>query len=299
LYTGSSDGVVLRWDPATGKELGALALKGSAVGYTSTLAALSPDGTRALGYEGGSALGVYDLPAGTQQFVLPGDLNRNSRGAFTADGTKVVQVLPAFDPKAAPSRVDVWDVATAKKLGAVEVPDTRELNAALSPDGKTLATVALKRGEKGTGEVVVTGWELATGKKLAEYVEPNQGFGAAPIAFAGDNKSAVVMSPREGPILVDVVAGAKTRALEGAASRTGAAPVVAPDGKTVAVATGAGFGPKASYSVVLIDLETGKVKKTLAGLTSPPSALAFSADGKTLLTGCGDTTALVWDVGGP
>ena len=296
FFTGAADGVILRWDAATGKELGSLSLKGPAVSFGPAVVALSPDGTRALSYEGGGALGVYDLPGCTQQFVIPGDPNRGSRGAFTADGSKVVQMLSSYDTKTTPARAVVWDIASAKKLGEVELPGVGELTAALSPDGKTLVTAGVKREAKGPGEIIVTGWELATGKKLGEYAEPNQGFGSVPVAVAGDNKSAVVMSPRDGPIVVDVVAGTKTRALEGAKFRTGAAPVVGPDGKTVAIPTGGGFGAKAEYSVVLIDIESGKTKKPLAGLTGAPTAMAFSPDGKTLITGCGDTTALVWDI---
>jgi WD40 repeat protein len=293
-FTGSTDGVILRWDAATGKELGSLSLKVPTASFAPAVAGLSPDGARALSFEGGNTLAVYDLPGCTQQFVIPGDLLRGSRGSFTADGSKVVQVMPSYDPKT-PAGAAVWDVASAKKLGAVELPGVRELTAALSPDGKTLITAGVVREGKVRDLLVVTGWELATGKKLGEYSEPGVGFGTVAIAVAGDNKSAVVMSPREGPIVVDVAAGKKTRALEGATVRTGVAPVVSPDGKTVAIATGSA---RAGYSVVLIDIESGKVNKTLPCLTSAPNVLAFSPDGKTLLAGCADTTALVWDVAG-
>ena len=57
FYTGDATGAVLRWDAATGKELGTLELEGSASRGTVVLA---PDGTRALCVESGG-LGVYDV----------------------------------------------------------------------------------------------------------------------------------------------------------------------------------------------------------------------------------------------
>jgi WD40 repeat protein len=192
----------------------------------------------------------------------------------------------------------VWDVVAGKKLGEVTLPDVGDLSAALSPDGKTLVTAGVRREEKGPGKVVVAGWELATGKKLGEYAEENQGFGIVHVAVAGDNRSAVVVGPREGAMVVDAVAGTKTRALEAEGKRAGAAPVVSPDGKTVAIATPPGFGPTPTYSVLVFDIESGKLKKTLEGLSGAPTAAAFSPDGKLLLTGSADTTALVWEVGG-
>jgi WD40 repeat protein len=297
IYTGATDGVILRWDAATGKELGPLALKLGRLPFGPVLAALSPDGTRALTLEGGTTLGVYALPSGTQQFVIPGNTSLGTRGAFSADGSKLIQAISSYDPKT-PGRAAVWDSATGKKLGEVELPGVSDVAAAVSPDGKTLVTTAVKRDPKGPGNVIVTGWELATGKKVGEYAEPSEAFVVVPVAIAGDNRSAVVMSPRDGPIVVDVVAGTKTRALEGAKTRVGSILVVSPDGKTVAVSQRVGFEVKATASVLLFDIESGKVKKTLAGMASVPTAMAFSADGKTLVTGFGDTTALVWDIAG-
>jgi len=294
FYTGDASGAVLRWDATTGKELGTLKLEDSASRGTVVLA---PDGGRALCVESGG-LGVYDLPAGGQQFVIPGDFNRSTRGAFTADGSRVVQVLTSYDPEKNPGQVAVWDVATGKRLGRLEMPGVSDLSAAVSPDGKTVVTAGVRRGEKGPGQFVVAGWELATGKKLGEFAEEYQGFGMTHVAAAGDGKSAVAVSPKEGAVVIDVVAGAKSRALDTAGKRVGTAPAVSPDGKLVAVATTPGFGPTPTYSVFVFEIATGAAKKKLDGLTGTPTVLGFSPDGKTLIVGSADTTALVWDVGG-
>jgi WD40 repeat protein len=303
VLTAASDGAVIRWDPATGKERGTLGLKYPGGGYgagglVNGPVTLSADGTRALVSDGGSrGLGVYDLPAGTQQFVIPGDFNLESRGAFSTDGTKVVQVMTSYDVKKFPARVAVWDVAGGKKLGEVELSGVGYPSAAVSPDGKSLVTAGAKRDEKGgDGDFVVTGWELATGKKLGEFTEP-AGFGVAYVATSGDNKSAVVATPRGPVAVIDFTTGKRERDLDLENRRPGAAPAVSPDGKSVAVVTVPNFGPNPASDVLVIDIASGKPKKTLSGVTGNPSVVVFSPDGKTLVTGSFDTTALVWDVG--
>ena len=118
------------------------------------------------------------------------------------------------------------------------------------------------------------------------------------MAPAGDNKSVVVYPPRGGAIVVDYVAGTKLNALELEGRQPAGPAVVSPDGKSVAVPLSPGFGPGQSSSIVLCDIASGKAKKTLKGASGGTGVLVFSADGKTLVSGSYDTTALVWDISG-
>jgi WD40 repeat protein len=297
VLTAAGNGEVVRWDASTGKERGRTGLKapGPYGRVSGGPVALSADGTRALVVDG---CGVYDLPAGAQQFVVPGGSGQVGRGAFTPDGAKAVVLTLSFDRKQFPHRAAVWDVAAGRRLGGVEVPGASVADAALTPDGKTLVTAALREDEKGgPGELVVAGWELATGKKRGEYAEPG-GFGRVFVAAAGDNATAVVTTPKGGLAVIDVATGKKVRDVELGGRRASAAPVVGPDGKTVAVALEPQYGPKPTAPVLLVDVATGKVARTLEGATGVVTAVAFSPDGKTLVTGSNDTTALVWDLTG-
>jgi WD40 repeat protein len=298
ILTSSSDGTILRWDAATGMELGSIRLKppGAAGFGLSPSATLAPTGARALVPESGG-LAIYDLPAGTQAFVIPGDTVRESRGAFTADGAKVIQVLGSYDLKKNPARVVMWDVVAARKLGEIELPGFGFPQAVLTADGKTLVTAGVKQdADSVNAPFVVAAWEVASGKKRAEFTEAG-GFGPGFIAAAMDNTSVVAMLPRGGAALIDVAAGTKTRDLElGQRGQAAAAPAVSPDGKTAAVLLGGGYGPNPTSTVVLVDLGTGKARKTLNGISGSPSTALFSVDGKTLITGSSVTTALVWDV---
>lgn len=303
ILTSSDDGAVFRWDAATGKQLETTFMKspfgGITPNYVTSPVSLSSDGTRVLAGEGFGGMGIYDMATGSQLFALP-TYDRNSRCLFTPDGTKIVQVLNSFDLKKNPARVLVWDVATTRKLGEVTLPGIGYPAAAVTPDGKSLITAGIKQDDSGkTGGYLVTGWDLATGKKLGEYSEPG-GFATVYAVAAGDNKSVVVTSQKgDGKlIVVDFTSGKRLREFDVERGRPVAAPVVSPDGKTVAIPLGPDFRPGSLASVVLCDIETGKVWKRLAGVSGQLSMVTFSPDGKTLITGSNDTTLLVWEIAG-
>ena len=299
VLTAGQDGQILRWDPKTGKELGTIVLKTPGIAPGTGLmptATLSHDGTRALANDG-SGLAVYDLPAGTQAFVIPGDNNRDNRGTFSPDGTRIVQVMTSYDAKKNPAKVAVWDVAAAKRLGEVELPGVGFPAAVVSPNGKTLITAGTTQDDKGGNpHLTVMGWELATGKKLGEYVEAG-GFGATSMAALADNKSVLATTSKGIVAVIDVTTGKKVRDLEiERGPQSSAPPIISPDGKTAAILFGGGYGSNQTGKVVLVDLDSGKSKKTLSGISGNPSVAVFSPDGKLLITGSQDTTALVWDL---
>ena len=63
------------------------------------------------------------------------------------------------------------------------------------------------------------------------------------------------------------------------------------DGKLLAIGFGRGSG-----EVRLLDLATWQTVAVLTGFASKPHAMTFSVDGKSLITGLNDGTALVWDL---
>src|SRR5207253_2890502 len=73
-------------------------------------------------------------------------------------------------------------------------------------------------------------------------------------------------------------------------------PVFSPDGKKLAIAGPAGLDDARSAPVLVIDWATGDTKYTFPVRGGTPGAVAFSPDGKWLVTGAPDTTATVWDV---
>jgi WD40 repeat protein len=63
-----------------------------------------------------------------------------------------------------------------------------------------------------------------------------------------------------------------------------------PDGRTLAAES-------AGHRIRLWEVPTGRVRLTLPGHQAKILSLAFAPDGRRLISGSDDTTALVWDVG--
>src|SRR5262249_21997475 len=70
--------------------------------------------------------------------------------------------------------------------------------------------------------------------------------------------------------------------------------VFSSDGRTLAAAS----SDRNNRTIQLWESATGKVRKQFTGHQREISALAFAPDGKTLISGSGDATALIWDVVG-
>ncbi|HEY7429034.1 MAG TPA: hypothetical protein VH682_32685, partial [Gemmataceae bacterium] len=65
-----------------------------------------------------------------------------------------------------------------------------------------------------------------------------------------------------------------------------------PDGQMLA------WTSAADTAIRLLEVASGRERRRLTGHRGQVTALAFAADGRRLLSGCRDTTALVWDLAG-
>jgi WD40 repeat protein len=224
--------------------------------------------------------------------------NRVAAMALSADGGRVA--VASGDKEIV---VRVWDAAGGKELCKLEgkLGDCSSL--AFSPDGKALAAAASLEG--------VGLWDATTGKALKGPVWEVEGRApplddpkpspAAGLAFSPSGKSLAVMSgfSRErwamfdkfdaGRIRVhDVATGKKRFELDGQE----AVAAFSPDGKTLAT------GSRRDQAVYLWDAVGGKQLARFEGHRGAITALAFTADGRRLISGSADSAALVWDVSG-
>ncbi len=183
----------------------------------------------------------------------------------------------------------IWDLATNTPLHVCDVPDSRVLAVAFSPDGKTVAT-------NGPGQTIRL-WDVATGKERMQWETCE-----APIkriAFSPDGKT-IASGGFFGVTdlsLWDATNGKLLRTLKGpkADAFNGVSAVAySPDGTLLA----------AGYRDNLIRLwdpatgmEVGRLQGHVGGLYhSGALSLAFTADGKTLASGGMDHTIRLWDM---
>jgi WD40 repeat protein len=308
--TGGWDNTVRWWDVDTGAEQRSIAVKEGMMGLT-----LSPDRKTVLVATDGGKLQMWDAATGreTTPENLPGDMKFQSF-SFTPDGKHMVA---ASGPK-----VTIWEWPALKLIRTIELPKPAKAppgeafcdGAAVSPDGKWLVTVAhrywyreadgLRYGYAAEGVADV--WDFATGKRLRRLADSGTTFRTG--NFTADGRFMLIggagtipapdgrqPEPFAGEMnLFDPVVGRHLRTFDVPAASEGAyrysgASVLSPDGRTLFVSYNTG-------EIIGYEVATGKSRRTLTGRQGYIGGLVFSADGRRLISGGWNGTALVWDV---
>ena len=198
-------------------------------------------------------------------------------------------------------RLRLWDVEQGTELALLGEFKTQISMVRFSPDGKKLASsqfVLTDPDRDGTIRI----WDVERQVELSTLVADN---GLTDVAFSPDGKylasaeyakKIIDLKPLSDVRIWDVQTGKTVRRFP---NRCGAMSRVkfSPDGKTLAIA---GYNAprvlQASHRIELIDTETWNLKRTLTGHTRRIFGLAFTADGKTLVTSGSDGTLRVWDL---
>lgn len=306
VVTSGDDGRIVRWDAATGKPLGPVALRAGRERWPAReqtgpqpqpVVTVSHDGTRAI--TTGFPCLVFDLTTGKEEFGIPtAQSGRYATSSVPSADLTRVAILSVPTDETGLASCAVWDTTNRRKLAEVEVPfATRYLpSAAVSPSGDRLVTAVHQRTPPGRAEVlVVTGWDLKTGKKI-DHVEDVLASGRAFVAVASDRYA--VVSFGSGRVRAynyeDGKGGEEFEAARPHAEVNG--PVVfSPDGKQFASAAPA--DERGVWGVRVHDWPSGRVRHAFVGHRGPVTAITFSADGRTLASGSRDATALLWDLG--
>jgi RNA polymerase sigma factor (sigma-70 family) len=264
---------------------------------------LSSDGRTLLTSGWDKTLRIWDFAAGLERrrINLEGALAMNGeyRGfAATADG-KTVAVMNA-------KTIRIFDAASGAERQHFRGPEGL-LSMGLSSNGRSLITWS--------NDLKVRVWDTATGRQRREHSLPVIYDGVQPppnpdeyynAALSPDGRL-LAMGPRQHRppakasqekkndstlILKDLETGQIVHKVEKLPSET-ALFAFSPDGRMLAW-TG-GYNDTA---IRLLETASGRERRCLAGHRGRIAALAFSADGRRLLSGSEDTTALVWDLTG-
>ncbi|MCE9562603.1 MAG: PQQ-binding-like beta-propeller repeat protein [Planctomycetes bacterium] len=303
IVTSGMDGRVVRWDTATGKAIGQVELRPTTTplqGTSRFIVDLTPDGKKAITNGAARpAVAVLDVATGTEELLLPRKWvnGYTATTILSADRTKLVEMRISSDMTKRGTCV-VWDLVDRKKLISVELPVAvgNPPHADVSPNGKRLVTIAYQPNPAGGQRtLIVTGWDLKTGKKLGEVEDAKTGW-VAFVSVAGDSLAVVhsgtgrlrafdYESGRGGDIFEEGKAGGEHIA----------GPVVFNPGGKQFASSAPGNEP-GTYVVKFRDWPTGKVLHTFPAHRALISAMTFSPDGKSLATGAMDGTVLLWDL---
>jgi WD40 repeat protein len=228
----------------------------------------------------------------------------------------------------------VWTVGEAKRRVEVEVTPTESAFVALSRDGKLLVTWGLKwearvKSDREFGTHPVQFWDATSGKALGQVTVEASRVNA--VAFSPDGKVAAVGDEKGATLLIDPQTGRELAKLAG--TPEGNRLVFSDDGKSLAIAgwdgtvqlwdiatnqvisttkcpvwiwhsrVGMVFTGERQLAahaaqdsrVIVWEVPSGKLLSPFSAHTKPPESLAFTPDGKELLSNGPRWTALRWD----
>lgn len=285
VTVGDADGLAI-WDVASGRRLTSLRS-----GAEHHLLAITSSGTIAATGGNDGAIDLWDLAAGKHLATLDGHLAKVTGLAFSPDDRMLAS---ASDDGAA----ILWDVATrARKhellwhLGPID-------GIAFSPDGASIAT-------SGDDHRILL-WDVASGRQLRQLAG---GVSLGALAFNATGRFLAVQNDSS-VMLLDSITGRK----DGTLHHTNRVSALAfsPDGTRIATASFDGtlkiWDPVRRVALSQISEETAlqgvvqTAQKPPGGLDSSMThwfhTLAFSADGRQLVTITLDGTAKIWNVEG-
>jgi WD40 repeat protein len=177
----------------------------------------------------------------------------------------------------------VWDLATGKHVRSLSCDEDWVLGVVFSPDGVGLLTWGHNLVFYGTRKGTELWWLPVRSYNVVFSVD------GCWLVTHGDalGKNNTVRSRfRIWEVATAQLIGELDEIVEGNLL------AIAPDGRTLIV----GGGASDSGAILFWDLQTGKLAGRVDGHLSHVGTAAFSADGRVLVTGSTDGTALVWDV---
>ena len=229
-------------------------------------AAFSPDGTKIVTGSQDKTACVWDAQSGKKLLTMQcTDWVYTAR--FSPDGKKIVTGCNYEE-----TFIRVWNAESGEELHKLEGQIRNYTVNPFSPDGK-IATV----GSVGNGVRI---WDTESGKELQKWERGDYR------AFSPDGKK-IAISRNSAVYICDVESGEELQKMEGDAFRV----AFSPDGKKIVM-----NGDITNYFARVWDIESGEELQKLEGHTKFLNSVAFSSDGKKIVTTSKDETARIWDV---
>ena len=278
VATASHDGTVRVWDRATGAERLVFAEHKGAV---TAVVFLGNKSVASAGLDG--TIRIWDADTGKEQQRFHGPKNGVHSLALSPNGK-----LLAAGGGDGDGVIRLWDTDTWKDRKPIEGHRRRVCTLVFAPDGKSLFSASAPvPHEAGFGFGTFRMWDLDSGQEVRRFKDNP----LLPVALSADGKLA--MSNNDQFMIVWDTATAKQHAKIPRMDGYVRAVAFSPDGKTLALSR---YAYMIEDNLLLVDTTTWKIKGKLAGHPQAINALVYSTDGRFLISGSDDGSAVVWDM---
>ncbi len=212
----------------------------------------------------------------------------NWKHSMTLEGHTDIVFLVVFSPNgkvvASASYEDtirIWDVQTGdlQYTFKADISDSRKL--LFSPDGKYLMGIV-----KVEDVTKICTWDIEVGELITSTDTEIDVDEFTSMDFSYDGLTIVTTDDQFNIHFWNVATGKRKNTFIPTAK--GYYVVLSPDNKTVAI--------EFSDKILLWDIESGELMKTLEGHISDINSIVFSSDGTKLVSSCRDSTVILWDL---
>ncbi|MCI0463765.1 MAG: WD40 repeat domain-containing protein [Gemmataceae bacterium] len=266
LLTSAKDDTLRLWDLASGKSTGRIVAPHSRPKSIAVrpdgkvLAVLAPDGK----------LQLLELPRGKLLKEWQAETVKNVGSvAFSPDGKWVVSNG---------MNTRLWDVATGKLLHHFKHPPEPMSTLVFSPDGKLLCM--------GSASGMIRLWDAHTGQELGQLAGHTRYIDQ--VAFSPDGKLLASVSHDDTARLWDLDTRKEIRSFQ---VNFGVALALSRDGRSLAAGGAEGI-------IRVWETASGQERAAFHSNSGCVMVLLFSPNGKTLISGHVQSTALCWDLTG-
>ncbi len=256
------DNTLHLWDITTGKPISRSSMPELAIQGI----AFSPDSKHVATHAGG-ALQLWDSKSGS----LANQFRGLYHEAFAPDGQTLVA--------SGGGKVHFIDIKSGKEVRQFQAHPKSTYSLALAADGKTLATAGSHAGS----DNYIRLWDTASGKQLQDFGGKQKGFFFG-LALTPDAR--LLASIHQNPDAVklwDTSTGKLVR--EDRAEASIGCIAFSPDGKLSATTISTRVNRQHEGQILLREVSTGKLVRTVRGVGDSIDSVAFSPDGRTLAWG--------------